>query len=162
MNNLKYYNDSLAYDFDMFLPREKATAAAPKVAPKKNIIKLPEKVTRAKRRTKAAHSQLSSSIFAIVSTFVLVVALCLNLTLRLKVNELNSQINRTKSELNTLNSESVALQMEYESRVSYANLEKSAASLGMKKLDKDQVVYIKVNDKVKAINSNGQTMVANE
>ncbi len=160
MNNLKYYNDSLAYDFDMFLPREKAAATAPKVAPKKNIIKLPETITHQKRRTKA-QSQISSGLFAVVSTFVLVVALCFNLALRLKVNELNSQINRTKSELNTLNSESVALQMEYESRVSYANLEKSAASLGMKKLDKDQVVYIKVNEKVKAINSNGETMVAN-
>lgn len=160
MNNLKYYNDSLAYDFDMFLPRERAEAA-PKTAPKKNVIKLPESVTNAKRKARAK-SQISSGLFAIVSTFVLVVALCFNLALRLKVNELNSQINRTKSELNTLKSESVALQMEYESRVSYSNLEKSAASLGMKKLDKDQVVYIKVNDKAKAITANGETIVAKD
>ena len=78
-----------------------------------------------------------------------------------EVKQRDIVIDPPESELNKLNSESVALQMEYESRVSYANLEQSAASLGMKKLDKDQVVYIKVNDKVKAINSNGETMVAN-
>ena len=50
--------------------------------------------------------------------------------------------------------------MEYERRVSFSNLEMEAAALGMKKLDKDQVVYIRVNDKNMAKNASGEVMVA--
>ncbi len=157
MNNLKYYNDSLAYDFDMFMPKEKSVAVP--VKPKKqNIIKMPEKHTN--RKAQLAVKKLSSAAFAIVVSALMVTALCFNIGLRIKVNELNSQINRAKTQLNTLNSECVALQMEYERRVSYSNLEMEAAALGMKKLDKDQVVYIRVNDKNTAKNASGEVMVA--
>ena len=157
MNNLKYYNDSLAYDFDMFMPKEKSTAVP--VQPKKqNIIKMPEK--RTNRKAQLAVKKLSSAVFAIVASALMVTALCFNIALRIKVNEVNSQINRAKTQLNTLNSECVALQMEYERRVSYSNLEMEAAALGMKKLDKDQVVYIRVNDKNMAKNASGEIMIA--
>ena len=157
MNNLKYYNDSLAYDFDMFMPKEKNTAV--QIKPKKpNVIKMP--VKNVDRKSRYAVKKLSSAMFAIVVSALMVTALCFNLALRIKVNELNSQINRAKTKLNTLNSECVALQMEYERRVSFSNLEMEAAALGMKKLDKDQVVYIRVNDKNMAKNASGEVMVA--
>ena len=38
----------------------------------------------------------------------------------------------------------------------------AATALGMKKMDKDQVVYIQVNDKDAAITSNGDKVVSNE
>ena len=156
MNNLKYYNDSLAYDFDMFMPKEKN--AAVQVQPKKpNIIKMPNK--SAEKKARGAVKKLSSAMFAIVVSALLVTALCFNLALRIKVNEVNSQINRAKTKLNTLNSECVALQMEYERRVSYSNLEMEAAALGMKKLDKDQVVYIRLSDKNISKNASGEVMI---
>lgn len=159
MNNLKYYNDSLAYDFDMFLPKEKSNAA-PIQPQKENIVKMPRNKSGANRKAKSATKRISSSLFAVVATAVMVTALCFNIGLRIKVNEVNSQVNNAKTQLNTLNSEYVALQMEYERRVSYSNLEMEAAALGMKKLDKDQVVYVRVNDKNMAKNADGQTMVA--
>ena len=44
MNNIKYYNDSLAYDFEMFMPKE-AKKAEPQ--PKDNIVvmKLDDQIT---------------------------------------------------------------------------------------------------------------------
>ena len=43
MNNFKYYNDSLAYDFELFMPREKNVN-------NDNVIKMPQKKTVSKQR----------------------------------------------------------------------------------------------------------------
>ena len=155
MNNLKYYNDSLAYDFDLFLPKEKPVAQ-----PKENIIKMPVTKKQAKKHTRSQAAFLSSGVSALIIATALVVALCGTIALRIGVNELNSQVNKAKTQLNTLQSECVALQMEYENRVSYTNLEAEATALGMKKLDKNQVVYIRVNDKSMAKTGDGKTIVA--
>ena len=156
MNNLKYYNDSLAYDFDRFMPRQKVSVA--EELPKQNIIKMPK--NNPKKRIRVATAHVSSGIFAVMATIALVATLCFNIALRIKVNEVNSAINASKSKLNTLKSESVALQMEYEEKVSFANLEMEAAALGMKKPDKNQIKYIRVNQNSLAKNANGETMVA--
>ncbi len=154
MNNLKYYNDSLAYDFQMFMPKEK-----PQSVPDDNIIKMPRR--HKKTRSKAVAARLSASAFSIVTTVVIVGALCTNIFLRIQVNELNSNINRAKTELATKQSESVALQMEYENRISYVNLEAEATALGMRKLDKNQVVYVRVNDKSMARTGDGKILTSN-
>ena len=44
MDNLKYYNDSLAYDFEMFMPRKEEPVR------KDNIVKLPQ--TKQQRRAR--------------------------------------------------------------------------------------------------------------
>ncbi len=156
MNNLKYYNDSLAYDFDLFMPSE----AKPQQTERENIIRLPKENEKHAKATRKATRELNSTVFAVLASALMVTALCLNIALRIRVNELNTQINRAKTQLATAQSEDVALKMEYESRVSYANLEMEALALGMKKLDKDQVVYIRVNDQCVAKNASGETMVA--
>ena len=51
-----------------------------------------------------------------------------------------------KSAIAELDSERTVLEVELERRISYANLEVEAMQLGMKKPDKDDVTYIKVND----------------
>ena len=61
MNNLKYYNDSLAYDFDMFMPRQKESVAKD-IQKKQNIIKMPK--GNQKKRTYASAVHLSSGVFA--------------------------------------------------------------------------------------------------
>ena len=93
MNNLKYYNDSLAYDFEMFMPKEK-----PSQVGGDNVVKMPQS-KKNKRMAKRAASQFSVSVFSVVVTIVLLGALCANLVLRISVNELNSDINKAKSQL---------------------------------------------------------------
>ena len=53
--------------------------------------------------------------------------------------------------LNELKSEETALEVEFERRISYSNIELQAAELGMSKCSKDQVKYIRVNDKDAAL-----------
>lgn len=156
MNNLKYYNDSLAYDFQMFMPKAK-----PQEKPEDNIIKMPERKARKRSRTRVA-ARISDSAFAIVATVILVGALCANIVLRIQVNELNNNINEAKTMLSEKQSESVSLKMEYENRISYINLEAEATELGMRKLDQSQVVYIRVNDKNMARTAGGVILVSNE
>lgn len=155
MNNLKYYNDSLAYDFQLFMPKAK-----PQETPDDNIIKMPERRKEKRSKTKAVAARISDSAFAIIATVVLVGALCANICMRIQVNELNNSINRAKNELSEKKSESVALQMEYENRISYINLEAEATELGMRKLDQSQVVYIRVNDKNMARTADGEILVS--
>ena len=61
MDNLKYYNDSLAYDFEMFAPR---TAAKPKKAD--NIVVMPKVANRNKKRSAAATKALNRPVMAIM------------------------------------------------------------------------------------------------
>lgn len=148
MNNLKYYNDSLAYDFDMFMPSKA------KENKNDNIIKLA--TPRPKKRTKRAIKAASVSAFTIMAAVFMLSALCGNLFLRLQINEVNSKINDVKAQIGELDSAKTELEMEFERRISYSNIELEATELGMKKMSKDQVKYIRVNDKNAAITSDGE------
>lgn len=152
MNNLKYYNDSLAYDFERFMPRTN------KVAPEKkeNIVAMPKTHAVTKRRHRAATKALTSSAFAIMATTFILAALCGNIALRLQINEVNTQINDMKASLNELDSERTSLEVEMQRRISYSNVEFEATQMGMQKLSKDQVVYIRVNDKNAAKTADGK------
>ena len=93
MDNLKYYNDSMAYDFEMFMPR----SAEP--VRKDNIVKLP-RTKHQQRARKRAVKHLSTSAFAVMTTIFVIAAMCGNIFLRLEINEYNSKINDAKSEIN--------------------------------------------------------------
>ena len=159
MNNVKYYNDSLAYDFNMFMPRE---SAAPAVASggRENVMPMPKTYTR--KKAKAAKSAVSLSAFAVMFSIILLAAFCGNIYLRMRVNEFNSKINSVKEEIEVLNTEKTSLQVELERRISYSNIEVEATNIGMQKLDKSQVKYIRVNDKNTAVNSDGEIMSSSE
>lgn len=151
MDNLKYYNDSLAYDFEMFMPR----SAEP--VRKDNIVKLPR--TKAQRRAKTrAVKRVSASAFAVMTTVFVLAAMCGNIFLRLQINEVNSKINDVKSEINALESQKTSLEVEFERIISYSNIELEAAEIGMQKMDKNQVKYIRVNDKNTAVTKDGETV----
>lgn len=150
MDNVKYYNDSLAYDFEMFMPREKR-AQRPD-----NIVKLPSAKVRPK--TKAAPRRLTVSAFAVMASFILLAGLCGNIFLRLKINEVNSKINDMKKEVDVLNSYKTSLEVGLERKISYYNIELEATQLGMTKMSKDKVNYIRVNDKNTAITNDGETV----
>ena len=153
MDNLKYYNDSLAYDFEMFMPR----SAEP--IRKDNIVKLPrtKQQSRAKKR---AVKRVSTSAFAVMTTVFIVVSMCLNIFLRLQINEVNSEINDINTQKKALISEKTSLEVELERLISYSNIEVEAAEIGMQKMDKSQVKYIRVNDKNTAITKDGETVVS--
>ena len=153
MDNLKYYKDSLAYDFEMFMPRKEEPVR------KDNIVKLPrtKQQSRAKKR---AVKRVSTSAFAVMTTVFIVVSMCLNIFLRLQINEVNSEINDINTQKKALISEKTSLEVELERLISYSNIEVEAAEIGMQKMDKSQVKYIRVNDKNTAITKDGETVVS--
>ena len=148
MDNLKYMNSTLAYDFEMFMPREKSV-------PRENIVKMPrQRAKSASKRRVVALQAVSSKLLAAIVTVFMLGAFCFNIYMRLAINEINSEINSVKSQINELDSEYTRLSVEFNRMISYQNLEQEAANLGMKKMDKNQVVYIRVNDTNTAQNSN--------
>ena len=142
MNNLKYYNDSVAYDFEMFAPKP-----AEKKNTRDNIVVMPSNKTAAKKRKKVAARRLSAPATLIMCAVFVLAGFCGNITLRLRLNEVNSKINEVNAAIAELDSEKTALEVEMQRRISYSNLELEAVQLGMKKPDKENVTYIRVNDK---------------
>ena len=155
MNNMKYYNDSLAYDFEMFMPK---TAERDKA--RDNIVVMPKAAERTKKRTRAAAKSLSSPMLLIMTVVFILAGLCGNIALRIQINEVNSEINEMKSSINELDSVKTSLEVEMQRSISYSNLELEATQLGMRKMEKDNVKYIRVNDKDKALTANGDTVTA--
>lgn len=154
MDNLKYYNDSLAYDFEMFMPK---TSAAPKK--KDNIVVMPK--ASVKKRRAAATKRMSAPVSLVMCAVFVLAGLCGNIALRLEINEVNSEINDVKAAISELDSEKTSLEVEMQRRLSYANLELEAVQLGMTKPDKENVIYIRVNDKNAAVTDSG-TFVSEE
>ncbi len=136
MDNMKYYTDSLAYDFSAFMPKEARENK------RDNIVKIPKTKTRAAAKQK----KMSVSAFAVMVSVVMLAALCGNIFLRLQINEVNSKINAINKQINSLDSEKTSLEVELERKISYSNIEIEATELGMQKKDKSQVKYIRVND----------------
>lgn len=153
MDNLKYYNDSLAYDFEMFMPR----SAEP--VRKDNIVKLPQSKQKSKAKARAI-KRVSASAFAVMTTIFVLAAMCGNIFLRLQINEVNSKINDVKTEINSLDSKKTSLEVELERLVSYSNVEIEATEIGMQKMDKDQVRYIRVNDENTIVTKDGETITS--
>ena len=152
INNSRYYNDSLAYDFELFMPKSEKEKEAP------TVVKMPEK--RIKKAGPKARGRVSS-----VATIVLLIAfmvgiVCMNIALRVEISEVNSDIINAKSELAAVSGEHTRLNVELERMVSYGNLEEAARELGMKKTDKSQIVYIKINETDKAVDAAGNVLTA--
>ena len=149
MNNIKYYNDSLAYDFNMFMPREKK---------EDNIVRMP----KSKTKSRAAAKSVSSTVSALLISALLLGLLCGNIFFRLKTNELNSKINQTKTQIEELKSEQTSLEVEIERQLSYSNIELEATEMGMRKRDKSQIKYIRVNQNNTASKGDGNTVNSND
>ncbi|MEE0929274.1 MAG: hypothetical protein UIG59_08800 [Acutalibacteraceae bacterium] len=152
MNNAKYYNDSLAYDFDLFMPKVENEVHA-------DIVKMPKRKINKSRR-KAAGKQVSRVASIVMVGALLVAMICAGIALRVEISEVNSQILDAKTELASLSGEETRVNMEFEHMMSYKNIEEAAQALGMKKMDKSQIVYIRVNDTNKAVDANGNILTA--
>jgi len=152
MDNMKYYNDSLAYDFNMFMPKKEEREYD-------NIVKMPKPAVR--KSTRKAAKRISVSAFAVMCCIFILAGLCGNIFLRLQINEVNSKINSVKTEIKELESEKTSLAVELERKISYTNIEVEATQMGMQKKDKSQVRYIKLNDKNTASTKDGKTVDSN-
>lgn len=132
MNNMKYCNDSLAHDFDMFMPREK----------KQNhvVVELPKK---SKQKPKAKSSvKVSSKLFSIIVTVFLIGAAFGCLFLHAEISKVSNELNAVEAETVKLKSEQTRLNVILEKKTSVGNLENQAKKLGMQKQEKTQVNYI--------------------
>ena len=152
MNNAKYYNDSLAYDFELFMPRTEQEKRA-------QIVKMPKrKVNKASQR--AARKGVSRTVSIVMVGTMLVAMICSGIALRVEISEVNSQIVDAKNQLAALSGEETRIDMEIGRMMSYKNIEDAAKAMGMKKMDKSQIVYIRVNDENKAVDAQGNVLTA--
>lgn len=150
MDNLKYYNDSLAYDFNLFAPKEKQNEYSD------NIIKMPAKKTRSKAKAK----RLSISAVSVIMAAFMVMAVCGNIFLRVCITETSSKINDLNTEIAELDAEITKLNVQFENKISYTNLENAASEIGMKKMDKSQVTYMRVNSNNAAMTASGEKLIS--
>lgn len=150
MDNVKYMNTTLAYDFEMFMPKPKENTA-----PRDNIIKMPKEQKVTSKRKSRAVNAVSSKVWFIVAAVFLLAVFCANIYMRIAINEVNSEIKQIQSEINELDSEYTKLSVDFNRIISYQNLEEESGKLGMRKMDKSQVVYIRVNDTNVARDSSG-------
>ncbi len=131
----RYYVDSFAYDFDMFMPREKK---------QDNIVELDrKKAARTKSDSKKAKSKArSKKVLTVLFSAVMLALIIGNIYLRVQVTEVTTQINKAQTEHEKLQSERISLEMKLENEIAYKNLEDSAKKLGMQKAEPYQMNYI--------------------
>ena len=99
MDNTKYYNDTLAYDFNLFMPSEKKEPAT-------KITKFPqERIKRKKSPQKMLHRVLVFVMFSLI---------VINIFIRVRVNEVSEDIDNKKMVVSQLDSEKTALVVKME------------------------------------------------
>lgn len=140
------YQNSTAYDLNMFEPARKRQPASAPARPK--LVK----TTAPARKTKAQlAAERKAALFKIVE-FAVVAALCIaliapNIFSRIKVNELNGQVAAMTKQLNEVKSENTRLDMELKSKISLANVQNYAENvLGMVKRERYQVYYFDIEN----------------
>ncbi len=149
INNAKYYNTALAYDFELFMPR---TDRAPKIAKQEN-----SKIIRMKEKQK--HKSISA--FYIIGFIICFLCLILSIFLKSQINETCSEIANVKDEISKAQAQVTELDCELMSIISYSNLEYEATQIGMQKASRHQTHYIKVNQDNVAI-IDGKEVVSNK
>lgn len=160
---MKYYTENLAYDYDLFLSKERRGQAsagtysvdntAPALVPEKrkeNIVRMPKKrVNKTEQRNNAAKA-IAGKLSSVLIIGLIIGILCMSLYLRTEITETSDRINKSQATLDELKSEETRLLMEMERKISYKNIEQAAEALGMQKKEKSQVTYIRVNQENKS------------
>ena len=134
MNNMKYCNDSLAHDFDMFMPR-------PKKQPS-NVVELPKKSKQKAKPVAKAKTKAVGRAFPVIVTIFLLAAAFGSLYLHAEISKVSNELNAVEAQTVKLKSEETRLNVILEKKTSVGNLENQAKKLGMQKQEKTQVNYI--------------------
>ncbi len=146
----KYYVESFAYDYDMFMPHEKK---------QDNVVELNRKKATS-TSAKAVARPSAGSVLIKVLAFICVLALVSgSILLRAQITEVTKSINEVQIQYDRALSENISLEMQLESSISYKNLEESARALGMQKAEPHQINYIYSVETDKLEVANGDTLV---
>ncbi len=151
MDNSKYYNQSLAYDFERFTERKPQSN-------EDNIIKMPKTAKRKKASKRNAASIVSVPAFSVLIGIILFASSFGHIFVRLQINEVDTKITNLKAEISAVEGEMTEYEVELERRMSFKNIDVMAMELGMQNREKDQVTYIRVNDKDSAVTKSGETV----
>lgn len=158
MNNLKYYQDGLAYDFSLFAP---ATEERQVKANRNKIIDIPDIQRKKARMRKEAAFRVTGKVSAILVTVFVVAMLCGSVYLRSQINETEHKIAKINNEISEAESSLASINFELEQKISYKNLEEAALALGMRKMDKNQIVYVRTIDSDKTLVIDGKYSAEN-
>ena len=135
------YKSSNAYDFNLFLPKEK-TARAPR---RNNVVKMPEPAAKPVR--KPSRYKALAGAFAVSG--LIIALLSGQIFLRVEIAETQDEIIARENEIEQMNSEYTRMNMQLESKMSFRSMEEAAKALGMTKKDKSAVEYIMVDEEDK-------------
>lgn len=146
---MRMENQSTAYDFARFSPRQQ------------NVVALPK---QQKKNAAAVKKSKQNKVFArvFVSAIVLTMVMAWIFS-RVQLTEVTAQINSIEKQLNQLKSEQVRMEMEFESKMSAKKIEEYAVNvLGMKKIESAQIEYIYVNegDRIVLIEDGNQNLIS--
>lgn len=159
MNNLKYYQDGLAYDFSLFAP---ATEIEKTPKTRNNITQIPDVQKRRAKIRKEAAFNVTGKVSAVLVTVFVLLMLCGNIFLRSQINETEHKISKINAEISEAESSLASINFELEQKISYKNLEEAAIALGMCKMDKNQIVYVRTVKEDKAVVSGGEYSAENK
>lgn len=134
MNNIKYFNDNLAHDYDRFMPKSNRDTQ------RDNIVDIKPAIQ--KKANKNAKSALNAKAFPIIITVIMVAAVLCNLFLRAEISRVSNELGAAETMTERLLSEKTRLSVELEKKTAVGNLEKQAIGLGMQKQEKTQMNYI--------------------
>lgn len=149
MNNIKYFNDNLAHDYDRFMPRTPRDTQDQKVV---DFTPMPTKKTKSKGK-----SVSNAKTFPIIMSAVIVLGILCNLFLRAEISRISNELGAAETMTERLISEQTRLSVELEKKTAVGNLEKQAIGLGMQKQEKTQMNYIfTYDDKVQEESANAE------
>lgn len=156
------YKGTEAVDYNKLNPMQNNRNTAPKIVPlpvgnaqqqvKPKIVRKTRQQIKAETRRANLRALKALGVAAILLGFVGVIIFS-----RIKVDELNRNIQSQKAKLDVLNSQNTALEMKMNSMVSLDKVEEYAENqLGMVKQEAYQVEYVDLTDSEKVLVSGGK------
>ena len=135
---MKYYVETTAYDFDLFLPSKKEQ---PKI---RNINNHKNKTGKNNKRRVGSRAFLGKYAFFLIFSSLILISGFATMLLKAEINETSVEISRIEKQITEKESEAKAIEAQIENLYSYKNIDEKAKEIGMGKPSKYQVNYIKV------------------
>ena len=140
---------NLAYDLDA-LVRERALEEAGRMEPEHERRREPEVVQRPRQQA-AAQPKAQVSPLLLGSIAVLAAMVIVLLMSHVRLTELSLSVAEIKSDLDTLNTEHVALLTRYEQTFEMASVKEAAEAAGMSKPSAGQIEYVELGGPDQAV-----------
>ena len=138
------YQDSTAYDFERFTEKKPNIVRLPQNQPQRR----PQSRARIRMQERARRRRLAAKVLVCAAAVLMLVGF--RIFGAIQQSEITAEITATQTSIDRLKSESTRLEMELASSISYTNLEKAAADMGMQKQQSAQTVCVVLNDEDEA------------